>query len=261
MTQPQPVRTGPCEWPLNTAYCKGWEAIDEAARTAATDLATEILWALSGRRYGVCPATVRPCRRNDHDAWLRLERWLPLSYGSLAVAFCGCVGHICSCSSSGCELSLPGPVHAVTRVLVEGAVVPAAAYAVYDRRWLVRVDGKCWPERQDLTVADDQPGAWSVTYERGVAVPAGGQIAAGHMACELAKAMVSDTTCRLPRRVQSLVRQGVQQTFVDPAQLAKDGMTGLPEVDQWLRVVNPHRLPRDSVVWSPDLDRGRRRTS
>jgi hypothetical protein len=52
--------------------------------------------------------------------------------------------------------------------------------------------------------------AWAVTYERGVPVPAGGQVAAGTYACEAAKAMTGDTTCRLPRRVQSLVRQGVQ---------------------------------------------------
>jgi hypothetical protein len=179
----------------------------------------------------------------------------------MAIAFCGCPGHVCTCGASGCELSLPGPVNAVTKVVVDGQEVPAAAYAVYDRRWLVRTDGECWPDGQDLTKADDQPGAWAVTYERGVPVTAGGKVAAGTYACEAAKAMTGDTTCRLPRRVQSLVRQGVQATFVDPAQLAKDGMTGLPEVDQWLRVVNPHRLPRDSVVWSPDLGRGRRRTS
>jgi hypothetical protein len=257
----QPVRTGPCDWPLDTTGCKGWTDFEEATRTVATAAATEVLWALSGRRFGLCSSTVRPCRRGDRDAWLRWEPWLTLPYGSLAISFCGCAGWSCSCMPPGCEVSLPGPVNDVTRVLVDGQVVPAAAYVVYDRRWLVRVDGDCWPDRQDLTVADDQPGAWAVTFRRGVPVPKGGQLAAGQYACEVAKAISADNTCRLPRRVQSLVRQGVQQTFVDPAQLAKDGMTGLPEVDQWLRAVNPHRLPRDSVVWSPDLDRGRRRTS
>jgi len=257
----QPARTGPCAWPLNTAYCKGWEQHDEAVRTAATDLATEVLWALSGRRFGLCSSTVRPVRRGDGEAWRRWESWLDLPYGSVAAGFCGCPGLGCACGPTGTELTLPGPVHAVTRVVIDGQELPAAAYAVYDRRWLMRLDGGSWPSGQDLTKADDQPGAWAVTYQRGVEVPAGGKVAAGTYACEVAKAMVADTTCRLPRRVQTLVRQGVQASFVDPAQLARDGMTGLPEVDQWLRVVNPNRLPRDSVVWSPDLDRGRRRTS
>lgn len=257
----QPARTGPCDWTLDTTGCPGWADVDPGIKQVATDVATEVLWGLSGRRFSLCTTRVRPCRRPDHDGWLRWDRWLPLPSGSLAIAFCGCVGHICSCGSSGCELSLPGPVHEVTEVLVDGAVVPPEAYVVHNRRWLVRVDGECWPERQDLTVADNQLGAWVVTYRRGVQVPKGGQVAAGQYAHELAKAMANDSSCRLPRRVQQVVRQGVHQTFVDPARLARDGMTGLPEVDQWLRVVNPHRLPRDSVVWSPDLNRGRRRTS
>ncbi|SCG15528.1 hypothetical protein GA0070610_1762 [Micromonospora echinofusca] len=262
----QPVRTGPCSWPLNTAYLKGWTELDEAVRTTATDLATEVLWALSGRRFGLCSSTVRPCRRDDRDQWWR-EGWLPLPYagalpyGSLLISLCGCADWSCGCLPPGTEVSLPGPVHAVTQVLIDGQVLPAAAYVVHNRRWLVRVDGEKWPASQDLRAADDQPGAWAVTYQRGVEVPAGGRIAAGQYAAEVAKVLTADNSCRLPRRVQSLVRQGVQQTFVDPAQLAKDGMTGLPEVDQWLRVVNPHRLPRDTVVWSPDLNRGRRRTS
>ncbi|MDG4796952.1 hypothetical protein [Micromonospora sp. WMMD1082] len=258
----QPARTGPCEWQLNTAYCKGWDTIDEAARTAATDLAREVLWSLSGRRFGLCSLTVRPCRRGTYDGWLRREPWLTLPYGSLAVTWCGCVGFgSCECVPAAAEVSLNGPVYDVIQAMVDGEVLSPEAYVVQDRRWLVRVDGGSWPWTQDLTLGDDQPGAWAVTYRRGVQVPVGGQVAAGQYACEVAKALTGDSTCRLPRRVQSVVRQGVQATFVDPSQLVKDGMTGLPEVDQWLRVVNPHRLPRDSVVWSPDLDRGRRRTS
>lgn len=258
----QPARTGPCEWTLATAYCASWDTVDPAVQAAASDLAKEVLWALSGRRFGLCSTTVRPCRRGEHDAWLRWEPWVTLPYGILATTFCGCGAFgRCACVASACEVSLPGPVHDVTEVLVDGVALPAEAYIVHERRWLVRVDGDCWPWTQNLTLSDDQPGTWAITYRRGVQVPLGGQVAAGQYACEVAKALTNDSSCRLPRRVQSVVRQGVQASFVDPMQLAKDGMTGLPEVDQWLRIQNPHRLPRDSVVWSPDLDRGRRRTS
>jgi hypothetical protein len=260
----QPTQTSQPGWPLDTGGCPGWTGLDEVVRTRASDVATEVVWMLSGRRFGLSTLTVRPCRRtctDGYDFWLLLPALPALPYGSLAVPWCGCPNPACSCTRHLCEVGLAGPVHDITEVRVDGQVVQAASYVVHDHRWLVRVDGDCWPECQDLTAADDQPGAFVVTYRRGVPVSAGGQWAAGQMACEIAKAMTNDNTCRLPRRVQSLVRQGVQQTFVDPAQLAKDGMTGLPEVDQWLRAVNPGKLPRDSLVWSPDIPRGRRRTA
>ena len=259
-----PVQSAPVDWPLLTSGCTGWDSIDAGVRDTATAVATELLWMLSGRRYGLTPTTVRPCRRScsdGYDFW-RLQPWLlDLPFGWMARSWCGCPAPGCSCTPQPSEVGLTGPVHTVTAVRADGQLVDAAAYVVYEHRWLTRVDGASWPVCQDLAAADDQPGAFVVTYQRGVPVPKGGQWAAGTMACELAKAIVNDRECRLPRRVQSVVRQGVQRTFLDPAQLAKDGMTGLPEVDQWLAAVNPSRLPRDSVVWSPDLDRGRRRTS
>lgn len=260
----QPVQTGPRDWPLDTGGCAGWDQIDEAVRVRAGAVAAELVWMLSGRRFGLTVSTVRPCRRHcrdGYDFW-RLQPYPPsLAYGLLATSWCGCTRSGCSCTAALCEVGLVGPVHEVTAVSVDGNAVPDTAYVVHDHRWLVRVDGRCWPRCQDLTAGPDEVGAFAVTYRRGVPVPVGGQWAAGQLACEIAKAMLNDKECRLPRRVQSVVRQGVQRTFLDPAQLAKDGMTGLPEVDQWLAAVNPHRLPRDSLVWSPDLPGARRRTS
>jgi hypothetical protein len=259
-----PVQTGPAAWPLNTTGCTGWDQINADVKTAATDVATEVMWALSGRRFGLTAVTVRPCRRSCPDGadFWRLQPLLSeLPFGWLAGSWCGCTAQECHCAPTLCEVGLAGPVNAVTEVKQDGTVVPATSYVVQDHRWLVRVDGECWPDCQDFTAGEDAPGAFVVTYQRGVPVPPGGQWAAGQLACEIAKAMTNDRECRLPRRVQSVVRQGVQRTFLDPAQLAKDGMTGLPEVDQWLGAVNPHRLPRDSVVWSPDLQPGRRRTA
>jgi hypothetical protein len=37
-------------------------------------------------------------------------------------------------------------------------------------------------------------------------------------------------------------RQGVQIQRLSPRDLAEMGMTGLPEVDLWVRSVNPHGL-------------------
>lgn len=48
--------------------------------------------------------------------------------------------------------------------------------------------------------------------------------------------------CRLPRRVQTVSRQGVTYQMVDPTDIYRDGLTGLPEVDIWIASVNPNRL-------------------
>jgi hypothetical protein len=249
------------DWPLDVGCCTDFGQLDSAVRTRATTIAVELLWALSGRRFGLYPLTVRPtrpgCHGFDDPEHARLAWWLPS--GSLLVAACACSGAVCGCRRLT-EVGLPGPVHDITQVMVDGTVVDPASYAVFDHRWLVRLRDGVWPRCQDLSVPDDAVGAFTVTYRRGIPAPAGGQWAAGQYACEVAKACAGDTSCRLPRRVASVVRQGVQTTFVDPAQLARDGMTGLPEVDAWLRAVNPGRLPRDSVVWSPDLPRHRRWT-
>ncbi|OJF15429.1 hypothetical protein BG844_04740 [Couchioplanes caeruleus subsp. caeruleus] len=220
---------------------------------------------LSGRQFGLCPTTVRPVPRGHPGVrvWRRWELYLSPELPGWTT-FCGCpgLGPVVDC---GCDrdvqVSLPGGVQQVLEVRVDGQTLPASAYRVDNRRWLVRTDGGRWPTRQELTAGDDQPGAFAVTYERGVPVPAAGRWAGGHLACEIAKAAVGDTKCRLPRRVSAIVRQGVHTEFVDPTKLARDGMTGIPEVDGWLAAVNPYGLPRDSVVWSADLPSPRRRTS
>jgi hypothetical protein len=257
-----PVRTGPADWPLDTGCCTNWAQLDKTSRTRATAVATEILWALSGRRFGLWPVTVRPARPGctgfNDPTDSRTACYLP--WGSLIIPACGCTGGRCTCVNLY-EVALPGPVHDITRVTIDGILVEAGTYLVYDHRWLVRVRNGVWPRCQDLSVPDDADGAFIVTYRRGIPVPLGGQWAAGQYACEVAKASLGDNTCRLPNRVASIVRQGVQTTYVDPTQLTRDGMTGIPEVDAWIRAVNPYRLTRDSVVWSPDLPRARRRTT
>ncbi|MFI7020969.1 hypothetical protein [Streptomyces sp. NPDC050164] len=57
-----PLQTGPCEaWP--TELCCDTENAEAEDIERWTLVASQILWALSGRRIGPCPVTVRPCRR------------------------------------------------------------------------------------------------------------------------------------------------------------------------------------------------------
>ncbi|MEV4705496.1 hypothetical protein [Actinoplanes sp. NPDC049316] len=256
---------GSCEWPVDVQQCTGWDEYPEPVRELAVEVAGQLLWMLSGRQFGVCSTTVRPVPRGHPGVrvWRRWELYLSPELPGWTT-FCGCPG-LGPAADCGCDqdvqVSLPGGVQRVLQVRIDGQVLDASVYRVDNRRWLVRTDGGRWPARQELTAGDDEPGAFVVTYERGVPVPAAGRWAGGQLACEIAKAAVGDTKCRLPRRVASIVRQGVHTEFVDPARLARDGMTGIPEVDGWLAAVNPYGLPRDSVVWSPDLPSPRRRTS
>jgi hypothetical protein len=58
------------------------------------------------------------------------------------------------------------PVQSVTQVLVDGIVIPASGYALYDGNRLVRVDGT-WPACQDWQIPVSGAGAWSVTVVYG----------------------------------------------------------------------------------------------
>lgn len=265
MNAPGAAVDAACTWPIDLTGCAGFDNHPAPVRAVAESVAAQLLWVLSGRQFGLCVTTVRPVPRTHPDvlAHRRWERYLEPHVGGW-VSFCGCAGfgpdNGCGCQRLE-QISLPGRVHRVIEVRVDGQQVDPGAYRVDNWRWLLRVDGGRWPHRQDLAAAPDAPGAFTVTYERGSPVPVAGRWAAGQLACELARAMTGDKACRLPRRVASVVRQGVSTEFADPAQLARDGMTGIPEVDGWLAAVNPHRLPHDSVVWSPDLPSTRRRTS
>ena len=90
-----------------------------------------------------------------------------------------------------------------------------------------------------------------------IAVSAGGgEFAAGFLANELAKAC-SGLQCSLPRRVQSIARQGVTIQIVDNPDFLRDGLVGLTEVDQFIVSVNPHGLHSSSRSYNPDTLRNR----
>ena len=140
--------SGPGDWPVDGTGLDGWETLDPALREKAQEYATGLLWALSGRRFGTSLLTVRPCPRGTAGVGVRggssLELLRPLGIASSwALAGCGCSGS-CACGG-GEELCLPGPVAEVVEVRVGGAVLPPAAWRLYDRSVLVRADGGRWP--------------------------------------------------------------------------------------------------------------------
>lgn len=261
-----PLEEGPCSWALETACVPGWDTMDPAVRSAATAWATYILWALTGRRYGPCSLTLRPCGPKCQGAMGYLA--FPVNSGAVTGGMgpwmipwidagvwrnCGCATG-CSCSAP-CEIAIPGPVAAINEVRIDGVVLDPSAYRLDNLRGidvLVRTDGLCWPECQDLTADVNEVGAFAITYQRGTLVPRAGQIAAGELAGEFAKACAGQD-CALPQQLASLSRNGVEVSVMDPSTLLDQGLTGIANVDLWIRAVNPYRRAQRSRVYSADL--------
>lgn len=237
-------------------YKTEWEAATDEDREWAQAWAEDILRGLTGGVFGLVQDRVRPCgvgapSGNTYDGTLPGgygPSFLPASviYPGGSLSGCGCGDH---CGYSHKDVALPGPIDAVVSVFVDGAEVPSSAYRIRNRRWLRRIDGEGWPTRQDLDAADDAPGAFTVTYMRGLPVPAAGQVAAGILAVEALRDMAG-RDCALPRGVTSSSRNGLSVT-IDPRAYFEEGLTGVDAVDQWImsvggmdrpaNVINPNR--------------------
>jgi hypothetical protein len=226
-------------------------------------MAVELLHALSGRQFGLCPRTVRPCRDACQDTvdavWVDGQLRPMLMGGQWYNDPCGTCKTDCSCTEI-CEVTLPGPVERIIRVRLDGAEVEPLDYRVDNHRKLVALNGLCWPTCQDMNASPLEGGSFEVTYLRGKPVPETARYMAGLVACELVVACTpSAGDCKLPDNVTSVVRQGVELDL-SPLILGTGGRTGIPEVDLWLKTVNPTGTYTRSRVYSPDRKLPRRRT-
>jgi hypothetical protein len=247
--------------------CSEWDTYTNTIRDRATAWATQILWALTGRQFGGCEITVRPCGANCHyyGGWMSYPVvadgvgtvWSPFIRDG-AWFNCGCVG-ACDCRAR-CRVWLPGPVSYVTEVVVDGVVIDPTRYRVDNREYLVGLGDQCWPDCQNMSLESPEVGTFQVSYVRGKPLPLAGQIAAGIMACEFAKACTGGS-CSLPQNLSTLARQGVEVTMVNPTDVLDAGLTGIAEVDLWIRSVNPDRKTHRPRVYSPDLHYPAMRTS
>jgi len=234
----------PCSWPV-AGNCSDLD--DHPLADLIMEAAATFLWNWTGKVFGVCEVTVRPCRQrcNPETTYRGLAGsgsvmptvgglWEPaLVAGEWRNVSCGQCQSVCSCDAVE-SVRLPGPVSEIVEVAVDGELVDPSAYRVDDRSLLVRDDGGRWPACQDMGLPVDASGTWSVTYQWGWPVPAGGQIAAGVLACEMAKARMGDPSCGLPQRMQTVVREGVTVDVLDPFEGLDNGKTGIWLVDSWV---------------------------
>lgn len=255
---------GPCA-PWDTYWTCDITTASPALTGYAVSMATRALWALSGRRFGTCTVTLRPCRTDCYDTWpWGWNEWDGRGLGSFVSSDyrywfplgCGSCSSGCSCSSVS-EALLPNPVNSIVQVKVDGTPLVTGAYRVDNNRILVRTDGLSWPYCNDLSKADTQVGTWSVTAAYGEDVPASARMAMGELACEIIKAGQGQD-CRLPPGVTSLVRQGVSIQYPDVGQLLKEGRTGLYLTDLFLSAENPDGLKQRARVYRVDRPTVRR---
>lgn len=246
--------TGPCEWDVNYGACDPpaeWDALTPEQRATFEQMATEFLWRWTGRVLGLCEVEISPCRMPFTDRMSTFEgkgpypsggMWRPVIInGKWYNIGCGSCGDECYCDGPA-AIELPGVVDSIVEITVHGEVLPEDAYHVEAHHMLVRDDGGVWP-----TDPDD----WTITYMRGVPVPIGGQIAAGVLALELFRAACGSDQCGLPKRFQSMTRQGVTVAMLDSFDDIDKGHTGIWIIDSW--VASMTQIPRRSAVYSPDI--------
>jgi hypothetical protein len=240
--------------------CSALDDLDEYGdlKPALLSAATSLLWNWTGRVFGLSEVTVRPCRTDCAPSTYHGIAGIPSSYRTgpfLPILINGefynvrCGRKCKDDDRSMAEIGLPGPVDTVLQVRVDGEVLPASAYRVDNRVWLVRTDGDTWPVCQDLTAEPTEPNTFEVTYLWGAPVPDGGRLAATVLACEMAKATLG-RDCSLPQRVQSVSREGVSIAVLDTFEGLEAGRTGIWVVDSW--VTSVMNAPRKARVLSPD---------
>lgn len=233
-----------------------WGSFDWSAATseqkAARPLAEEYAWALlnrlSARTIGISPVALRPNRFGHR----RPLTWSPAwAYGPLNPYQADSLpwGGDCACGERT-QLWLPFDVGAIESVVIGGVTLPTSAYRVDNGNILVRQDGQPWPAHQDMSKPAGEPDTFVVTMYTGVPPTSLDNFAAGVLAREFLKLVTGEKGCRLPAGTQTIQKQGVT-VIIDPA--VRRGMTtNIPEVDNVIKLRNPHGLTQQSRVYSPD---------
>lgn len=212
-----------------------WAAAPADLQAAACQIGVHTVWALSGRQYGLAELTVAP--------------WVPYAapYFYRSRGYPWMSPFLISKWDRSKRLYLDGPIVEVREVIVSGVTMAAEVdYHLDPDGHLVRLGSAIWPV-QDLT----RP-IFTARYVRGVVVPPAANLAAGAYAEEWLKGHLGVAGCRLPKRTQTIARQGVTISLADPEKLAAARLTGLPEVDQFISAANPGKLEQPPTVWSPE---------
>lgn len=224
----------------------------------AVKAASNLLWALSGRKYsGVTTVTER------YVCASRTRAWGPSRKTTTADIVGGSVVNIpvnnfdfyddmtSDGLSASSRLRLRGrPVIRVEAIRDRlGKVITPTAYTLVDHSTIQPV----------LGTTQFIPCDAEITYTYGAEPPPLGRLAAKTLAIEFAKLWKGED-CALPQRVTNISRQGISYTVLDPQDFVDELRTGMYTVDLFLKSVNPDKARARSRVFTPDLPRARRAT-
>ena len=230
---PCPAWAQPAELPVDSQSLHTYDTW-----CAILGLASDILWAASGRRWRNVTATETVTLDPVDGAcgsslWAQeMARW---GYGWPLLA----TGTLPNQRPR--KVRLPRPdVTAITSVTLDGD--PFTDYRLA-RSWAIRTDTFGWPLLNTTRI----------TYTFGRPRPETGRLAVILLATELGKALAGKS-CQLPARVTSITRQGVSFDVLESLEVLKEGLTGVHAVDMWIRGVNPQQVRQQAQVWSPDID-------
>ncbi len=225
----------------------------EACKTASN-----LLWALSGRKYsGITTVTERyVCAQRSYRLGASSRTYSPVLldgdiYNIPTEEFDDFSDIVSDGMSPNSRIKLRGrPVTKIHTIRTRtGDVVDPSSYYLVDHSTVQAAAGVPWT-----------PCNIEITYSYGSYVPTAGKMAARTLAIEFCKLWNNDDDCALPQRITSITRQGVSYTLLDNQDFIDELKTGLYAVDLFLRSVNPDKARAKARVFSPDVPRARRYT-
>lgn len=237
----------------------GVEELDEYADNEyaydAVKVASQMLWAMSGRKFsGIVTVTERyVCASRAYRLGASARNYSPELVGGDVYnipfdEFDEYAELTTDGMSPSSRLRLRGKpvvkIHSIRDRV--GRIIDPANYYLVDHSTIQAKAGVSWA-----------PCNIEVTYSYGSPPPAAGKAAARILAKEFVKLWNGDD-CDLPARVTSITRQGVSYTLLDSQDFIEEMRTGLYVVDLFLKSVNPDKARTKSRVFSPDVPRARR---
>lgn len=237
----------------------GVEELDEYADHEyaydAVKVASQLLWAMSGRKYGgINTVTERyVCASRAYRLGASARNYSPELVGGDVYnipfdEFDEYAELTTDGMSPSSRLRLRGrpvvKIHSLRDRV--GRIIDPANYYLVDHSTVQARAGVAWA-----------PCNIEITYSYGSPPPAMGKAAARILAKEFIKLWNGDD-CDLPARVTSISRQGVSYTLLDSQDFIEEMRTGLYMVDLFLKSSNPDKARTKSRVFSPDVPRARR---
>jgi hypothetical protein len=222
---------------------------DGATIDTAITAASEMMYLKLGQQFpGTCTATVRPC--SQPGAFVSPWPWpyIPWRIGGewVNTGPCGCnLATDCSCRPYPRVNLGRDDIQTIVEVTIDDVALDPGAYRLDQGKYLIRTDGSHWPCCQNLA-ANSGEGTWFVELTYGRPIPQAVKDATAALATEYVRACVGDAKCRLPRKVQNVVKQGVSFVLLDD-------IMSLPEVSAVIGAYNPRGLIAPPSIFSPDV--------